>query len=67
MCYENMINFIAVLRLVAFCRYVFLCLSFLVDELGPPVVKDGLLNWLYIACGVMYNTVFLSCPDNLFP
>ena len=39
MCYENMINFIAVLRHVAFCRYVFLCLSFLVDELGPPVVK----------------------------
>ena len=37
--YENMVNFIAELRHVAFCRYVILCLSFLVDELSPPEVK----------------------------
>ena len=34
-----MINFTAELRHVAFCRYVMLCLSFLVDELSPPDVK----------------------------
>ena len=34
-----MINFIAELRHVAFCRYVILCLSFLVDELSFPEVK----------------------------
>ena len=37
--YENMINFIAELRHMAFCRYVILCFSFLVDELSPPEVK----------------------------
>ena len=37
--YENMINFIAELRHVAFCRYLILCLSFLVGELWPPEVK----------------------------
>ena len=37
--YENMIYFIAELRHVAFCRYVILCLSFLVDELSPPEVQ----------------------------
>ena len=37
--YGNMINFIAELRHVAFCRYVILCFSFLVDELSPPEVK----------------------------
>ena len=34
-----MINFIAELRHVVFCRYVILCFSFLVDELSPPEVK----------------------------
>ena len=34
-----MVNFIAELRHVAFCRYVILCFSFLVDELSPPEVK----------------------------
>ena len=34
-----MINFITELRHVAFCRYVILCLSILVDELSPPEVK----------------------------
>ena len=37
--YENMINFNAELRHVAFCRYVIFCFSFLVDELSPPEVK----------------------------
>ena len=37
--YENMVNFIAELRHVAFCRYVILCFSFLVDDLSPPEVK----------------------------
>ena len=34
-----MVNFIAEMRHVAFCRYVILCFSFLVDELSPPEVK----------------------------
>ena len=34
-----MVNFIAELRHVAFCRYVILCFSFLVDDLSPPEVK----------------------------
>ena len=46
--YENMVNLIVELRHVAFCRYVILCFSFLVDELSPPEVKKRVCVELHI-------------------